>query len=282
MNTINLNNIKRSIALISDTHVFSDFALVPRDPVYDEHGGMLNVNGRLNKGQREIQSYWYDHWLPTCDKFAVDTVMHFGDAIQGCNPKEGGVSSLTPDMNYQKEGFVEVMKPLVKDRILHQFSGTKYHEALNVKIHSDTTDSLRKFAKKAIFHGKFANIKFEGTEKIANCAHKATGATIYPTTMIDRELVFVQMAAGGDKIPRADYFIRGHLHRFMHIDDGVMHGIQLPGWQSWYPLGDSVRLYGRVQPDIGGVILLIDKMDRTIILHFLYPTPKIGDSVKAG
>jgi len=267
---------------ISDTHVWSDFALVSREPVYNETGRWLNPPEVLSEGQKLIQSHWYDKFIPICDTFNVDTILHFSDAIQGCNPKEGGISSISPNMDYQKEDFVNLMKPLVKDRIYHQFSGTKYHEALSVRIHKDLVDKLEPYCKKATFHGKFANIKLEGTDKILNCAHAATSALIYPATVIDREMTFIKMAVAEGRIPRPHYIIRGHLHRYLHIDYPDMHGIQLPGWQAWYPLGDKIRLYGRTQPDIGGVLLLIDKQNRTILLHFLYRTPNIIDFVRKG
>jgi len=282
MSTINIDNIERSIVLISDTHVWSDYALVSREPVYNQDMRHLNPFETLNKGQKVIQSYWYDNFIPTAEKFNVDTIIHFGDAIQGSNPKEGGISSLSPNIDYQKEDFVNLMKPLVKNRIYHQFSGTTYHEALNVRIHKDLTDKLRSHCEEAHFHNKFANIKLRGTEKILNCAHAATSALIYPATVIDREMTFAKVAAAEGRIPMPNYIIRGHLHRYIHLDYPDMHGIQLPGWQAWYPLGDKVRLYGRTQPDIGWVLLLVDKQDRTILLHFIYPTPNVIDFLKEG
>jgi len=278
--TIRLDNIQRSIAVISDTHIFSDFGLVPREPVEDEHGAIRNPREALNDGQRIIQSYWYDQWLPTCDEFNVDTVIHLGDACQGINPKEGGRSTLSPDLDIQKEAAALCLEPLVKDRNLEMFNGTTYHEALNTRIHQDIANRLRGYAQRVQFHGKFANLSFDGTNKVANCAHAATSAMIYPAGVIDRELLFIKVAVAEGKIPRPDYFFRGHLHKYIHLDYEDIHGIQCPGWQAWYPLGDKVRLYGRTQPDIGGLILLIDKENRTILLHFLYEAPKIADCVK--
>lgn len=282
MSTINIDNIKRSIGIISDTHVWSDYGLVSKEPVYNRKGNWLNPPQTLNKGQLAIQSFWYNNWIPTCDKFNVDTIIHLGDACQGCNPKEGGVDNLRSNLDFQKEDFANLMIPLVKNRVYHQLSGTKYHEALNTRIHRDLVDKLKPYASKAVFHGKFANIKFKGTDKIANCAHAATSALIYPAGVIDREITFIKVAVAEGKIPRPDYMLRGHLHKYIHLDYWDIHGIQVPGWQAWYPLGDKVRLYGRTQPDIGGVILLIDKQNRTVLLHFVYPPPKVIDFVRSG
>jgi len=64
MNTINLDNIVRSVMLISDTHVWSDYALVSRTPVYNKKRNHLNAPEALNPGQKTIQSYWYDNFIP--------------------------------------------------------------------------------------------------------------------------------------------------------------------------------------------------------------------------
>lgn len=280
MRTINLRNIERSVAFFSDTHALSDYALVPRTKIYNKKGN--DVTASISKGQKQIQHYWYDLAIPTCKSFKVDTIIHFGDAIQGCNPKEGGIDVMTANLDLQVDAIEELMKPLVKKRIYHQLSGTKYHEALNVRIHRELARRLEPITKESHFQGKFANIHLVGTEKVLNCAHAATSALIYPATVIDRELTFVKVAVAEGRVPRPDYVVRGHLHRYMHLDYPDIHGVQLPGWMAWYPLGDKVRLYGRTQPDIGFVILLIDKMNRTILLHFLYPTPNIIDLLREG
>jgi len=279
--TINLDNIVRSVALISDTHVWSDYGLVSRTPVYDKKNAMINPPERLNPGQKDIQSCWYDKFIPTAKAFNVDMIIHFGDALQGCNPKEGGIDLLHPNIDFQKEDFVNLMKPLVKGRKYIQMSGTTYHEVLNTRIHKDLVDKLKPYCREAIFGGKFANIHLEETEKLLNCAHAATSALIYPANVIDRELVFIKVAVAEGRIPMPNYLIRGHLHKYIHLDYVDIHGVQLPGWMAWYPLGDKVRLYGRTQPDIGWVLLLVDKLNRSILLHFVYPTPNIIDFVRS-
>ena len=277
--TINLENIERCVALVSDTHVGSNIAVWPDESIYTKEGN--NLSAGINAGQKVLLRGWHE-FLGVCDEFKVDTVIHFGDATQGCNPFEGGIETITPDVDYQLDACEELMKPLVKDRIYHQFSGTKYHEVLNFRIHRELVRRLKSEAKEAVFQGKVANIGLRGTKKVLNCAHAATSAMIYPAGVIDRELLFAKVAMLEGKIPKFDYLIRGHLHKFLHIDYPDIHGVQLPAWQAWYPLGDKVRLYGRTQPDIGGALLLIDKKNRSILLHFVYPCPHLIDFIKDG
>ncbi len=274
--TINLDNIARSIAIVSDTHVGSSLAVWPDRKIFTAEGNDLTAS--RSEAQIKLSMYW-KNYLARCKEFNVDTVIHLGDMCQGCNPKEGGRLTITPDIEYQKDAAEALLQPLVQDRILHVVSGSKYHQSLDTKIHRDMTHRLGKYAREAYFHGPVRNLLFRGTKKIANIAHAATSALIYPSTVLDRERVYLKLAEAQNKIPKIDYFIRGHLHYYFHLDYPDMHIIQCPGWQVWYPLGDKVRLYGKTQPDIGGLILLIDKQNRTILLHFLYPCPNVMDSL---
>ena len=86
MSLVNPENAVRSVALISDTHVWSDYALVSNTPVYDKKRH-VNPPEALSRGQLTIQSYWYNRFIPTAEEFNVDTIIHFGDGVQGCNPK---------------------------------------------------------------------------------------------------------------------------------------------------------------------------------------------------
>ena len=275
--SINLDNIVRSVALISDTHIGSDYAPWPEEPIYTDTG--KNLSGMASPAQLQLLKGWYS-FVDTCDEFKVDTVIHLGDACQGCNPKEGGVDTVTPDMNYQVDAASAFLEPLVRDKLYYQFSGTRYHEALNYKIHDDLVAKLAPICKQATFYGKFANLHLRDTNKTLNLAHACTSALMYPSSSLDREITFTKVAIAEGKIPKPDYIIRGHLHKYIHLDYFDMHGLQLPAWQAWYPLGDKVRLYGRTQPDIGGVILLVDKDSRSFILHFTYKSPKVVDFVQ--
>jgi len=279
MSTINFDNIARSIAVVSDTHFGSVYAVWPDDDVWSEDGGNLTL--RRNPGQMELARSW-NLFIETCDKFKVDTVIHLGDACQGCNIKEGGKNTITPDMNEQVRGAVTAMAPLVAERVYHQVSGTLYHKSRDVKIHRMIVKDLIPYAKEAHFHNMIANLALKKTKKTINIAHESTSAMIYPATVLDRERLFMKLAEARGQIPHIDCFIRGHLHFYFHLDYEDMHVLQCPGWMVWFPLKDKVRLYGKVQPDIGGLIILIDKQNRMIPFHFLYPCPHILDAVRDG
>lgn len=277
--TINLDNISRSIAFFSDIHVGSVYAPWPDSPVYSPQKG--NLSKSMNPGQRQLLKNWKEA-MGVCNEFAVDTVCFLGDTIQGCNPKEGGRDCVTPDMEIQKDATEILLEDLVRDRIIHVLSGTLYHESIDSRIHKDLNTRFQKYAKASTYHGPIANLKLKGTGKTINLAHKSTNAMIYTSTIMDRERIFLKMAEADGRLPRINYQFRGHLHIYYHLDTPSMHLIQNPGWMSWFPYKDSAGLYGKTQPDIGFVLLLIDKQDRSYIMHFLYECPHIIDFVKGG
>jgi len=282
--SIYFRNIERSIALLSDVHAGSDLSVYPvKTPIYELEGTKeKNLTLLVNGGQRLLYDHWQD-FIRQCNAFRVDTVVTVGDLTDGTNPKECNKKHLmTTDLNVQTQMAVELLKPLVKNRKYHGFSGTDYHGSKDYAVHQEITNNLKEVATEATFWSRIGNIKFTPTTKVANIAHKATGATIYPATALDRERVFLKMAEGTGKLPKIDAFIRGHLHFYFHLDYADMHIVQLPAWKAWFPMGDAVRLYGKMQPDIGGVIMIIDKENRMMVFHFLYELPHILDRVLEG
>lgn len=266
--------------MISDLHVGSRLAVWPREDIITHEGNNLTL--MINRGQRKLQEYWYDELLPVCEKFNVDTILNGADACDGVNKKESGAPTITRDLEYQKDAAEALLTPLVKDRKYHSVSGTVYHESLDTKVHRDISKRLKAVAKTSKFHGALGVWRLKGTNKIMNFAHAATSALIYPSTVLDRERIFLRAAEGTGQINyHTDYFIRGHLHFYFHLDYPDMHIIQLPCWKAWHPIGDKIRLFGRTQPNIGAVLLLVDKQNRTFVLHFIYKTPKIIDFIRS-
>lgn len=271
-------NFKRVIALISDTHVLSDFALCPDGVINEETG--KNISAMRSAGQLQLFKYWND-FVNVCNFWGVDMVIHVGDAIQGCNPKNAGRNTLDPDIDVQTDACVSLLEPLVKNRSFHCVSGSLYHESVDSKIHYRLCKDLKGIASRSEYHGAVYNSRIKGTNKVINVAHCSTGAAIYRSTILDREALFLKVAEAEGRFEwKTTIMIRGHLHCFLHLDNGNTHMIQVPGWQAWYPLRDKVRLYGKMQPDIGGVILFIDDDSRLTLHHYLYPCPHISDSLK--
>lgn len=276
---------KRIIAMVADTHVGSRYSLFP-DNYVAEDGSQLSA--QRNKGMLTLLSYWYD-FIDICNTWGVDTVILNGDMIHGTHRKEFGRDMLTTNLDEQKEACVDLLKPLCKDRIIHTFTGSPYHDSLDSRRHRDLARDLNGVAKKSVYHGHLANIRLQGqegladTERILNVAHGVSGASIYRTMVMDREGLFEAAAYGlGDLDFLPDVIVRAHWHTFIHIHLPKQHLIQLPCWAAWWPWKGSIVLYGKKQPHVGGVILFIDEADRIIVHHYLYKPPRIHDYLKDG
>jgi len=270
---------KRIVALIADMHIGARFAIFPPG-VIGKTG--TDLSGARNPGQKQLYENFSD-FLKVCDAWDVDTVILVGDLIQGTNPIGRGAQTLTPDIDEQKLAAVHLLEPLCQDRVVHVFSGTAYHESLDTRVHYDIAKELESVAKESKFHGLIANIKLKGTNRILNVSHGVSGAAIYRTTLMDREALFEAAAYGlGDLEFLPDVVVRAHWHRFLHIHLPNQHIIQIPGWCAWFPFKGTLRLYGKTQPHVGGVLLLIDENDRIIVHHYLYKVPKIHDYLREG
>jgi hypothetical protein len=262
---------KRVIALVADTHVGSRYSLC--GPVWiGKEGG--NIASGRNAGQKMIYQYW-QYFLKTCDKWNVDTVIFFGDLINGTNRRESGLGQMTSDLDEQKRHLVDLATPLCENRVNLHVSGSGYHDSLDTRVHFDIADML---------HGKYlgniANVQLDGTKRMINISHGASAAFVYRTMIMSREALFMSEAIQLGKLPNIDMIIRGHWHKFIHIHMEQIHILQLPGWEAFVPWHGALLSYGKFQPDIGACILFIDKEDRMIVLPFTMKSiPHIGDSV---
>ena len=265
-----MTDYKRVIAVISDTHVGSRYALFPKK-FKTEEGNTIH----LNRGQEQILEYWHEFWR-IADELKVDTVIHLADALHGLNRKEFGGGLLVSSLDEQKEAFIELMTPVIKGRKFAMLSGSQYHESLDTRVHLDLCHRLGGY-----YAGLMRNIKIEGTNRVFNIAHGTGGDTIYLSTALDREGLFIRLAESYKKLPHIDLVLRGHIHKFLHIHLETLHLVQVPCFMAYEPMKFTIKNYGRKQPDLGGVIILIDKQDRMTIHHFLMgKAPRISDNIQ--
>jgi len=268
-----LKTFKRVIALISDTHVGSKYALFPDSYIDEDTGNEY----RANAGQKQIYGYW-QNFCQVCDELKVDTVIHLGDALHGTNRKEFGKNLITSELPIQEDVAVVLLKQIVKDRKFFIISGSGYHQSLDSKVHKSIA---KREELKGTFLGALANLRLKPSNRIMNITHGVSSAAIYRTTIMDRDGMFFLQAQASGKLPKVDIAVHGHWHSFIYIHTAQHHLIQLPCWMGWEPSRPYLKYYGKMQPDIGGVILMIDDKDRILVWHYLYPLPHISDMIKA-
>lgn len=264
----------RSFLLLSDVHAGSPYAVCDENPLRIPVGKEFN-EVYPNKGQLELYKSW-QYMEAMANKFQVDTVINLSDTIDGANYKECGRRLMTPELDAQKDLAVRLLNPIVRNRKYVSCSGSPYHESQDTQIHRDISFRLEASAKECLFVGVTGNLTLPEINKRINIAHKASSAMLYTATMADRELIYWNVANARNQLPDIDYMIRGHLHKFYHLDNGREHFIQLPCWKTWYPIRNSTRMIGRYQTDIGFCILLFDEAGHSTLKNFIYPSPNIG------
>jgi len=268
-------DIVRSVACFSDMYVGCYYSLAPEDEVKISKEFTYNPETR-NAGQRVLNQYYSDA-LKLCDRFEVDTVFLLGDLVDGFSPNERGPSMVNNNINAQEEMLLNLLEPLVKDRQTHLVCGSQYHESKEYSVYSSIAKSIKPWAKEVFNHQVIGNIRLSPTDKVFNIAHESTSAMLYTATILDREHTYIKYAEAMGKLPKIDHYIRGHLHKFYHIDTGYMHLIQVPAWKTWYPIRNKTGLYGRMQSDIGFVIIMLDEKGRSYFKNFVWNAPHIAD-----
>lgn len=264
----------RSLLLISDIHAGSPYAVSDDKPLLIKVGNEVN-EVYPNRGQLKLYKHW-QHMERMADKFNVDTVVNLAEAIDGTNYKEGGRRLMTADLDAQKDLAVRLLAPIVKDRKYVSCSGSPYHESQDTKVHRDISYRLEKHAKECLFVGVTGILTLPVINKKISIAHKASSAMLYTATMADRELIYWNVAEARNQLPHVDWVIRGHLHKFYHLDNGREHFLQLAAWKTWYPIQNSTRMIGRYQTDIGFSILLFDEAGHSTLKNFIYQAPNIA------
>lgn len=264
------NMFVRRIALISDMHVGTHYALAPEGFVLPSTQNPI----ALNEGQKTLLGYW-NNWLQVMDDWEVDTVLCLGDMIDGQNYKEMGVRHHTTDLNEQTSMLEVLIKPAVRDRKHYWIRGSNYH----VSIRGGNYEQSIAEKLGGVYLGAVALLKIDPFDQIWLVSHGSSQGVIYKEMISGREIMFARSAQATTKVPKVDMIIHGHWHWFNHMHQSNVHHIQCPCWETYYPWPAMIQWYFKHQPDIGAVLVLIDEEGRKTIWPFLYPLPHIADKV---
>lgn len=262
---------RRRIAVVGDMHVGSIFALWPEGYVTPEGN---DLSAQMSKGQKGLLEYW-NNFVELCNKdFKVDTVFLLGDLLQGVHRKEYGKDLMTADLADQMEACLKLLEPLCKGKRVAAVSGTKYHEAMDLRIYKTLARRL-----KGKYLGTLGHLRLRGTKLIFRLLHGDSSASIYRTTVMDRELLFQRAAENLGRIPPATVTVGGHWHWFAHLRFVDRQWVQAPAWMVWFPWKGTN--YARMQPDLGGVVLLVSDEDKVEVHPVVFATINIADRVES-
>ena len=261
---------KRVIAVYSDMHVGSKYAIMPQ--------GFQNREGNLiglNDGQKYLLQHW-NRCKKICDKHNVDTVILAGDLIHGLHYKRQGEGLMLSELEEQKAACLELLEPICRNRTVIGISGTDYHNSRDTKTEKQIIEML-----KGTYCGYVMNGDIKYTKRTINVMHGSSGALIYRETAAGREMLFFKEAEALGKTIKADILLRAHNHFYLHMHRRSVHYIINPCWQILEPSQYTTRNYAKFQPDLGMSLLLIDSDDRISSWHFLTEeTPHITDFVR--
>ena len=255
----------RRIAFLSCTHIGSTVGLWPE--VYEMPDGQRIGASDV---QLQILEYFNDFW--THEAAGADTIILLGDNVQGKNPKDWGLGSMTTDLDVQADVAIGMLAPHINGRKLIGVSGSKYHDSFDVKLDKKITEGLG-----GKFYYAMHNLKIKGPDIILNIAHGASSPTLYKATHDDRE----SMLMSANSMTRdIDFVARGHWHYYQYIENSRRAFLRTPGWQCWYPAKFMIEMLGKKNNKLGAVTVDFGPNRQYITYPRLYEPPQTWGEVE--
>lgn len=260
---------KRVIAFVGDLHVGSRYAIAPAGYRTQEDNAI-----HINEGQMTLLKHW-DDFVEKCDEMQVDTVFLMGDLVDGPNYKGYARHLITSDLGDQIGMAVMLLRRLCEGRKVYGVEGSKYH----VLPGGLSADQMVVQQLGGVWCGPILVGRFQPCRLTFLIQHGEGGALLYRATEPDKENLHLNAAHGTGKIEKIDVSVKGHRHYHLYLVENGQHQIRVPCWCAFMPNRVYLKNYGRMQPDVGGVILELEE-NRLIHHVFLYDLPHIADEVR--
>lgn len=266
----------KKIAVVSDIHAGSSYALLPPDAHY----------GEIDYPQSSRQKYLWELWQRHCETIAAkkpDYIVVNGDVVDGDQWRSGAREVRTAMKGAQVSWANDILNllPNVPRYYIH---GTPYHDGVS----GEECEAVAKADPCAIrpprgyglagqnaFH--LLDLEVEGV--MCNFLHEIpVSGALYRGVGPDREMLWSALAGKEGKAPKCDLIVRSHAHYFVHVEHASKHGIVNPCWQLPYPWLVRKSAY-RMMPDIGATMVYVDGSEKKAgrdpiyIEKFLYPMP---------
>ena len=250
----------KSIVAWTDVHDGATTALCSSEPYNSELGTVIP----LNKVQKTLRNAWLDSIDDLVQK--PDLVVLNGEPIDGANKKQVGQQSWSTNLEDQMCDFIRLADEIPYKNIMF-VRGSGYHTTLDATNFEEVLANRLNAVKYRGYGGQGATDDYAFIEmygKIFNFAHHIgfNKSPAYRTTALAREMAGMHFEH--DKLGRADFIIRSHVHYFVHIEFVNTHGILTPAWK--YPDHHLFRggLAGTT-PDVGLVEIIIEPNGETIV-----------------
>jgi len=270
-------DIIHTILCIADFHIGHRYGLWPRNFKTDE-GQLLEQN----ECQKRLYRYWRS-LIKTAKKYGTKEIWIVGDVFGGLNPKEKGRWMLTVNLDEQNRAATMLLSELlstINKSKTYVWSGTKYHESLDFRMHMRLVESLHAEGFKSVFFkGSWSFMPLGGNQNsLAFVTHPSTKALIYPQTALVSDARWFKLRYAEGKLPQVKVVIRADRHHYEHIDAKPIHMFQLPCFQAYFPYQAALRSFPMFQPDYGGLFLMLRRDGRLRYQEWLYPPFLVTES----
>jgi hypothetical protein len=142
------------------------------------------------------------------EKWHPEEVWVVGDVFAGLNPLERG-RGVRGSLDEQMKCAVELLEMLPDDVLIKVWSGSAYHESVDVRMHERLVDNLKLDGFQAKFRGSWS-VEQIGKRKNAFVAHEASSSIMYPATVMARDVNYFKIAAFDGKLPEIHLVVRAH------------------------------------------------------------------------
>jgi len=279
------NEFPIRIGFLSDMHAGATRGVSLPEFIWHDAGG-LEQKEVANNVQLELYKLWNRN-ISLFKEYGVQHIFVIGDAFAGSNYIEKGAFSRVLQAKQIKlaaDLLEEVYNGCDKKVDFYIWRGTKYHEspAGSGEMHEGLASELNMRAGKKIarymYQVSYVELRggksvYTGEERIRRLfiSHEAPNALVYPATLMSRDINWcLQAEASGQTLP-VDAIIRAHLHTWLHVDHHGVHAVQLPCWQGHTPYKATIKYFFKLQPTLGGAMMLMDEYGRLQFWGGSYP-----------
>ena len=257
----------RKIALFSCIHAGSQYAVLPPG-IFDATGAEI----KQNPAQVQLYRKWEEAGRIIASE-KCDTIINFGDTIEGGNRKENAnlLSLVTIDKQCEAAG--KLLGPIVKGKKYYYIPGSAYHDSVDTKADANILSRVCPSNKDNSL-GALAVVELVPGLR-AFVTHGAGPGAKNRSTNIENYLVNLMVQAQREQIDPVGLYIQGHLHTYRKVEANGMLGILVPAWKIITP--DKIHLKNPTQmlSDIGFVILTIHDKDRFDARKYLFGSPRV-------
>lgn len=259
------NQIDYCVA-VSDTHCGCRLALMGRDPIALDDGGLYSPS----KFQLRLADMWdefWGEWVPMWTKGKPFCVVHNGDVLDGVHHK--ATTQVSHNLRDQKAIAVRLMKPIVElcEGRYYHIRGTSAHVGEQGVDEEDIARELGAIPNAEGQHARY-DLWLDLDGKLIHFLHHigSTGSTHYESSAVMSELAaeFTEAARWNERPP--DVIVRSHRHRAIEVriptHSGYATGLVTPAWQLKTPFAWKIPGARVSTPQIGGSI--IAKGDRAL------------------